>query len=116
MIIEISKSSKVNNNLSIIKENKNVKASWFGLPIILSKKVNRNKFIKKIENSGIETRPIISGNFLKQPSVKKYKLKAKFNFKNSDIVNNRGFFIGLPTKLVSKKKIKSLVRIFEKSI
>tara|TARA_X000001036_G_C20685920_1_gene807627 strand:- start:2719 stop:3909 length:1191 start_codon:yes stop_codon:yes gene_type:complete len=116
LIIEISKSSKVNNNLSIIKENKNVKASWFGLPIILSKKVNRNKFIKKIENSGIETRPIISGNFLKQPSVKKYKLKAKFNFKNSDIVNNRGFFIGLPTKLVSKKKIKSLVRIFEKSI
>ena len=32
---------KVKENFFILKENKNVKASWFGIPIILSKKLNR---------------------------------------------------------------------------
>ena len=77
---------------------------------------NRNKFLKKIEKLGVETRPIISGNFLKQPSIKKYKLNKKSNFKNSDIVNNHGFFIGLPTSAISDKNIKKLVGVFEKSL
>ena len=56
------------------------------------------------------------GNFLKQPSIKKYKLNKKSNFKNSDIVNNHGFFIGLPTSAISDKNIKKLVGAFEKSL
>ena len=72
--------------------------------------------MKKIEKLGVETRPIISGNFLKQPSIKKYKLNKKSNFKNSDIVNNHGFFIGLPTSTISDKNIKKLVGAFEKSL
>ena len=102
--------------LSFIDANNHVKASWFGIPILLSKKINRNKFLKKIEKLGVETRPIISGNFLKQPSIKKYKLNKKSNFKNSDIVNNHGFFIGLPTSTISDKNIKKLVGAFEKSL
>ena len=102
--------------LSFIDANNHVKASWFGIPILLSKKINRNKFLNKIEKLGVETRPIISGNFLKQPSIKKYKLNKKSNFKNSDIVNNHGFFIGLPTSTISDKNIKKLVGAFEKSL
>ena len=64
----------------------------------------------------METRPIISGNFLKQPSIKKYKLNSGGKFKNSDLINNHGFFIGLPTNNISDKKIIKLVNIFEKSI
>ena len=62
----------------------------------------------------METRPIISGNFLKQPSIKKYKLNSGGKFKNSDLINNHGFFIGLPTNNISDKKIRKLVNIFEK--
>ena len=110
------KKIKMMKYLSFIDANNHVKASWFGIPILLSKKINRNKFLKKIEKLGVETRPIISGNFLKQPSIKKYKLNKKSNFKNSDIVNNHGFFIGLPTSAISDKKIKKLVGAFEKSL
>ena len=110
------KKIKMMKYLSFIDENNHVKASWFGIPILLSKKINRNKFLKKIEKLGVETRPIISGNFLKQPSIKKYKLNKKSNFKNSDIVNNHGFFIGLPTSTISDKNIKKLVGAFEKSL
>ena len=39
--------------------------------MILSKKINRNKFVNLINKQDIETRPIISGNFTKQPAIKK---------------------------------------------
>ena len=79
-------------------------------------KFKKKNFIKKLENNGVETRPIISGNFLKQPSVKKYNLDIDINLKNSDYVNKYGFFIGLPTEKISQKKIDKLVNALEKSI
>ena len=116
IINELDKSKKIQAKITVIKENYGVKASWFGIPIILSKKINKELFIKKIENKGIETRPIISGNFLKQPSIKKYNLKTNSKMKNADYINNFGFFIGLPTKKISKLIIKRLVKVFEKSV
>ena len=86
------------------------------MPILLSKSLNREKFIYKLESLGVETRPIISGNFLKQPAIKKYNLIRNNKFINSDIINDHGFFIGLPTKKISNKFINRLVKIFEKNI
>ena len=116
IITKLNKNIKIRNKINIIKENNSVKASWFGIPIILSQKINRKLFIKKIENKGIETRPIISGNFLKQPSIKKYNLKNSSKMKNADYVNNFGFFIGLPTKPITNLIIKKLVKVFEQSV
>ena len=115
IINELNK-SKVRDKIAIIKENKGVKASWFGIPILLSKKINKKLFIKKIEKDGVETRPIISGNFLNQPSIKKYNLRSNTKMKNADYINNYGFFIGLPTKPISSLIIKKLVKVFEKSV
>jgi len=115
-ILNAIKKKSLNEHICVIKENKHVKASWFGLPVILSKKINRKKFINKIEKLGVETRPILSGNFLKQPAIKKYKINIKLNLKNSDFVNDRGFFIGLPTKKIDPKIVTKLVKVFEKSI
>ncbi len=113
---EVSKNKKINKKINIIKENEKVKASWFGLPITLSRSIDKKLFIKKIEKKGIETRPIISGNFLKQPALKKYKLISKIKMKNADFVNNQGFFIGLPTKNISSNIVKKLVKVFEQSV
>ena len=113
---EVKKNILVNNNLFITKENNFVKASWFGIPIILSRKISRKNFIKGVEKNGVQTRPIISGNFLKQPSIKKYKLNKNLKLINSDYINNHGFFIGLPTKLMTNSNVKKLVKVFEKNI
>ena len=113
---EFIKSKKINQHIHIIEETKNVNPSWFGLPMLLSKKINRNKFINKIEKLGVETRPIISGNFLKQPAIKKYKLNTNKIFKNADFINNCGFFIGLLINKLSLVKIKKIVNVFEKSL
>ena len=113
---EFNKNQRLKNNFEFLKENKNVKASWFGLPILLSNKLNKNKIIKKLEKVGIETRPIISGNFLKQPSIKKYKLNGKNKMKNAEKVNRYGFFIGLPTKKIGNTKLKKLIKHFENTL
>ena len=71
--------------------------------------INKSTFINRLEKRGVETRPIISGNFTKQPSAKKYKLITKNQkFKNTDFINNYGLFIGLHTEKISNKMLKLL--------
>ena len=113
---EFNKNKIINKNFDILKENKNVKASWFGLPIIIKTRIKKLKIINKLEKSGVETRPIISGNFLKQPAIKKYKITNNEKFINADYINEKGFFIGLQTKIMKHKQIKKLIKAFEKSI
>jgi len=106
------------NQVNFLKENKNVKASWFGLPILLNKKYKKmkSKIIKRLDYLGIDTRPIISGNFANQPAVKKYNiLKKGISYPNADYINDLGFFIGLPTKNISSKMIKKFKEAFFKS-
>jgi len=111
-----NKSRIISNSLSILSENKFVKASWFGMPIMLKERIKKFKFIQKLERFGVETRPIISGNFLKQPSVKKYKIKSRLNVKNSNMINKSGLFIGIPTNKITSPILTRLVKAFEKSL
>tara|TARA_B100000989_G_scaffold234490_1_gene181268 strand:+ start:3392 stop:4606 length:1215 start_codon:yes stop_codon:yes gene_type:complete len=99
---------KKNNFLQFIDSSANVDSNWFGLPILINKKYKKEKLkiINEIEKLGIETRPIISGNFLNQPAIKLYKLNPKnLKLKNCQEVDDRGFFIGINTK---KSNIKIL--------
>ena len=116
IVNSLKKSKIINDNFYFIEANKNVKPSWFGIPIYIKNKNNQKKIIKNLEKRGIETRPIISGNFIKQPSVKKYKLLKGLKFYNSDIVNDHGFFIGLPTKKINNIFVNKIVKTFEQSI
>ena len=110
------KNKKIKRSIQVIKPNKYVNPSWFGLPLIVSKKNLLKNIMLKLEKNGIETRPIISGNFLKQPSVKKYGLIKKARFKNADYINNHGFFIGLPFNKIKSNILKKIEQSFQKSV
>ena len=117
MIIKaMLRNKKINKNLTFIEANKFVKPSWFGIPIIIKSKNKKKQLIKNLEAQGIETRPIISGNFLRQPAIKKYKLDKGVKFKNADIVNEQGFFIGLHPKKLNELLLNKIVKIFEQSL
>lgn len=108
IIRRITLSKKWKNQFIFLEKLKNLKPSWFGLPILLNKKYQRIKikFTEYLERVGIENRPIISGNFLNQPSAKLYKLNNKnHQFPNADEVENRGLFIGLHTKPINQKQL-----------
>ena len=105
----ILSSKKWNNQFNFVEIPKNLKPSWMGFPILLSKKFKKKKkkFMNYLDIKGIETRPIISGNFLNHPAAKLYNLNKNRNiFNNAQEVQDLGFLIGLHTKRINKKKLK----------
>ena len=111
IVNQLLNSSSWNQQFVFIKAASNVSPSWFGLPILISEKfVNcKNKFLKYLNQKGIETRPIISGNFMNQPCVKLYKLNENNEkFAKAQLIDDRGFFIGLHTQKITKYQLEYL--------
>ena len=66
-----------------------------------------------MDKLGIENRPIISGNFFKQPALRKYNLKQKSeDFPNANFVHEHGLFVGLKHQILSQIETKRFVDIF----
>jgi len=109
-----------NKQFSFLDITKNVKPSFFGLPILISKKYlsKKKQFFNFLKKKGIETRIVISGNFVNQSSVKIYNLNSKNeSFPKAQEIENRGFFIGLHPKFISEGTLnhleKNLLKISE---
>ncbi len=71
-------------------------SSSFWLTFIIKKnfKINRNYLIKKLKNAGVECRPIVSGNFVKNKVCKYLNFKVFGKLKNADYISKNGFAIG----------------------
>ena len=111
IIEKLTKSYNWKNQFTFLNSSKYVKPSWFGLPILVDRKYIKikNKFLKYLEKNKIENRPIISGNFLNQPSVKLFKLNSKNKkLPEAEEIEKRGFFIGVHTKKINKKELNLL--------
>ena len=111
IINKLKKSKKWSNQFTFIDSVKNLDPSWFGLPILINKPFLKKKkrFLKYLNDNFIETRPIISGNFLNQPSIKLYKLnRNKENFPQSQEIEDRGFFIGIHVNPINKETLNNL--------
>ena len=106
LIDTIKKHKNWNDQFKFVNFSKKVKPSWFGLPILINEnyKSVKHRFLKFITKCGIENRPIISGNFVNQPSAFLYNLNPKKEkFKNAQIIEDLGFFIGLHTQELNLK-------------
>jgi CDP-6-deoxy-D-xylo-4-hexulose-3-dehydrase len=114
IINKIKNHNNYKNQFEFFEAAKNLEPSWFGFPLLLSKNFKSKKeyFLQHLTRKKIENRPIISGNFLNQPSIKLFNLQKK-NVKNSFLVSQdieeRGFFIGLPTERISNNQLNYLV-------
>ena len=108
IIKKIIKDKRWNDQFSFIEVPKKNKASYMVLPILINERYKRikKKFLDYIEKKGLETRPIISGSFVNQPSSKLYNLNPKnLKFKGAQNIESLGFVIGLNTKKTHNKKI-----------
>lgn len=104
IIKEVMQSEKFKNQIEFLECSKKIDPSWFGLAVLINKQYVKKKFkyLKYLGEKKIETRPIISGNFINQPAIKLYKLnKIKKKYNNAQVVENSGFFIGLHTKIIT---------------
>lgn len=65
--------------------------SSFCLPIVCRNRDLMKRLKTAFEETGIETRPIVSGNLLIQPFLKKY---ASISVPNAKILNDNGVYVG----------------------
>lgn len=72
------------------------KSSWFGFSLLLKKgaSVNRDMILKKLTEKGFETRPIVTGNFLKNPVINYFYDYEDNGCPNAEFMDQNGFFIG----------------------
>ena len=106
-------SKKFKNQFEIITSTKGRDIAWFGISIILNRKFIKlkNNIIEKLNKSGIETRPIISGNFANQPAVKLYNILPG-KLINADKIEKSGFFLGLHNTILNEKELKKFEKFF----
>jgi CDP-6-deoxy-D-xylo-4-hexulose-3-dehydrase len=81
------------------------------LPFICKEKYIYSNLIMKLEEYGIEYRPIVAGNLLKQPFLKDYYIVGDGPF-NVDIVHEQGVYIG-NSHLVKDKNFKLIEEIID---
>ena len=88
---------RFSNFIKLPLQNKNVKTGWLAFPLVLkeNKRIKRRNFQIYLEQNGIQTRTIFTGNILRQPMMKNkyYKRHKKSNIVSNDVMKN-GVLIG----------------------
>jgi CDP-4-dehydro-6-deoxyglucose reductase, E1 len=71
--------------------------SWFGFPIIVREDApfNRGDIVRYLEDNRITTRMLFGGNLIKQPAYADMKYRSGTRLKNTDLIMNNLFWIGV---------------------
>lgn len=102
---------KMSSISSIYVQKEIGESSWFCFGIILKNK--REKYLKELRRLKIEFRPIVAGNFTKNPAIKYFNYKIIGKLKNSNIIHNNGLSFG-NSHLDLRKEIDLLHKVLSK--
>ncbi|MEA2474573.1 MAG: CDP-4-dehydro-6-deoxyglucose reductase [Thermoleophilaceae bacterium] len=80
--------------LGLVEEQAGGRSTWFGFPMLAPDAATRRALTAHLESRGIETRPIVAGNLLRQPAFRDRPHRAVGGLENATAVGERGLFIG----------------------
>ena len=70
-------------------------SSWFGFTLLAKDpSINRKEVVAKLAEAGIDSRPIVAGNFTRKEVVKWFDCEIPPSLPNADYVDAHGFFVG----------------------
>ena len=71
-------------------------SSWFGFALILKDAYagKRDQFVAALRAALIECRPIVAGNFARQPAFRYMNATKADELVNADYIHDNGFFVG----------------------
>ena len=112
--VAMSREPRFSAHMSFMKAAVGTDPAWFGVAIVLHRPFAHQlrEYLEYLSKAGIENRPIISGNFVRQPMVAEAlpHLRAS-DFPGAEVLHTRGFFIGVHQIRVSDADIEELVRV-----
>lgn len=81
------------SGLSIQKETGD--SSWFGFALMVKAgKAKRDHLVKLLTSKDVDCRPIVAGNFVRNPVIKYFDYSVQGDLSNSEFLSDCGFFIG----------------------
>ena len=88
-------------------------SSWFGFSLILTGKLSgmRSELVSHLTSKGIESRPIVAGNFTRNPVMKHLDHVKLEPLPNADKIHQDGLFVGNSQEDLSKE-----ILILEKAL
>lgn len=71
-------------------------SSWFGFSLLLRPETNfaRSDFVARLAQQGFECRPIVGGNFVKNPVMQHIPHVIHGSLPNAEYIDTRGLFVG----------------------
>ncbi len=97
-----SSSPQIKKLFTPIQATKETEPSWFGFPILCAEGVDRTKVTRHLEESKIGTRLVFAGNLTRQPAYENIPYRVHGDLKNTDLIMNQGFWVGVHPMLTSK--------------
>jgi len=88
--------------------------AWFGLACLLDASLahQQREFLAYLTANGVENRPVISGNFARQPVLALYGMKVDpHDFAGAEVIHQQGFFIGSHNQPIAKEQVAYLVDV-----
>jgi CDP-4-dehydro-6-deoxyglucose reductase, E1 len=109
--------SKYSDKFYLPESEEGANPSWFGFPLTIREHVGftREELINFLNDNKVGTRFVFGGNLTKQPYFKNHDVKYRVvgNLKNTDIVMNNSFWIGVQPNL-TKEMLEYMKKVFEK--
>tara|TARA_B110000196_G_C21135792_1_gene661004 strand:+ start:1062 stop:2345 length:1284 start_codon:yes stop_codon:yes gene_type:complete len=80
--------------ISKFKKSSKISHLFYPITIIENNFFTKNELVNYLEHKHIETRPVMTGNFVKQPVIEELKYKTKGNLKNANNIMKNSFVVG----------------------
>lgn len=90
-------------------------SSWFGFSLILKENspISRKELVVKLQENGIECRPIVTGNFVKNKEVLEYfDYEVSGKLTNAEYIDEHGLFVG-NQQIMIREELEHLKAVLE---
>lgn len=106
--------AKHSNKLVLPETTPKAEPSWFGFLITVKKDagITRNELVEKLNDKKIGTRLLFAGDLRKQPYFKDVNYRVVGDLKNTDIIVNDTFWIGV-TPMINDDMIRYMETCFD---
>ena len=101
------KVADLTNELVLPQETSGARASWFGFPVTLKGERSREAVVRFLEEKGVQTRMLFSGNLLRHPCFDTIRgtdaYRVASTLENTDRVMEKTFWLGMYPGMTPEK-------------